>query len=82
LSYLRGEISREEAYEQIKTKTRRLARRQMSWFGRDPRVHWLSAQDPDLLSHALDLVKRADDGEFDERDLGPKAPSRRPLGSV
>ena len=54
----------------------------MSWFGRDPRVHWLSAQDPDLLPHALDLVKRADNGEFDERDLGPKAPSRRPLGSV
>lgn len=81
-SYLRGQISQDEAYRQIKTKTRRLARRQMSWFGRDPRVHWLSAQDPDLLPHALDLVKRADDGEFDERDLGPKAPSRRPLGSV
>ena len=82
LSFLRGEIGREDAYVQIKTKTRRLARRQMSWFGRDPRVHWLSAEDPDLLERALDLVRRADEGEFDQSDLGPKGPSRRALGSA
>lgn len=82
LSFLKGEIGREEAYDRIKIKTRRLARRQMSWFGRDPRVHWLNAQDPDLLDKALDLVRRADKGEFDQSDLGPKGPVKRPLGSV
>lgn len=82
LSFLRGEIGRDEAYIQIKTKTRRLARKQMGWFGRDPRVHWLSAQDSDLLGKALDLVRRADEGEFDQTDLGPKEPTKRALGSV
>ncbi|MBR4400005.1 MAG: tRNA (adenosine(37)-N6)-dimethylallyltransferase MiaA [Aeriscardovia sp.] len=82
LSFLSGEIGLEEAYSQIEIKTRRLARRQMGWFGRDPRVHWLNALDPGLLEKALDLARRADRGEFDERDLGPKEPSRRPLGSV
>ena len=82
LDFLNGKIGREEAYGAIKTKTRRLARRQMSWFGRDPRVHWLSADDPGLLRRALELVRRADEGEFDQSDLGPKGPSRRPLGSV
>ena len=82
LAFLRGEAGEEEAFSQIEAKTRRLARRQMSWFGRDPRVHWLDASDPDLLEKAKDLVSRADAGEFDGRDLGPKAPTRRPLGSV
>ena len=82
LPCLHGDVGREEAFEQIKVKTRRLARRQMSWFGRDPRVHWLDASDPDLLQKAEELVRRADAGEFDESDLGPKGFARRPLGSV
>ena len=32
--------------------TRRFARRQRSWFRRDPRVRWLDAAAPDLLSRA------------------------------
>ncbi|MBR6440319.1 MAG: tRNA (adenosine(37)-N6)-dimethylallyltransferase MiaA [Aeriscardovia sp.] len=82
LAFLHGEAGEEEAFSQIEIKTRRLARRQMSWFGRDPRVHWLSASDPDLLAKAKSLVRMGDAGEFDEADLGPKEPTRRPLGSV
>ncbi len=33
--------------------TRRFARRQRSWFRRDPRVHWLDAAAPDLLTGAI-----------------------------
>lgn len=33
--------------------TRRFARRQRSWFRRDPRVHWLDAADPGMLEVAL-----------------------------
>lgn len=82
LAFFCGKTGREEAFSQIAVKTRRLARRQMSWFGRDPRVHWLDASDPDLLEKARGLVRLADEGAFDERDLGPKQPTRRPLGSV
>ena len=35
--------------------TRRFARRQESWFGRDPRVAWLDADRPDLADRARDL---------------------------
>ena len=41
LAYLRGEVTREEAIELVKRNTRRYAKRQLSWFGRDSRVRWL-----------------------------------------
>ena len=59
--------------------TRRLARKQMGWFGRDPRVHWLDAQDPDLVERALALVAAADAGDLGLATDDP-AP-RRSLGS-
>ena len=34
----------------------------MTWFGRDPRVHWLASDDPDLLAQALELIAAADAG--------------------
>jgi tRNA dimethylallyltransferase len=76
---LAGELSVEEAREATAAGTRRLARKQMGWFGRDPRVHWLDAQDPDLLDRALDLVRRADGGTLGPATDDP-AP-RRTLGS-
>ena len=36
----------------------------MGWFGRDPRVHWLDAQDPHLVERALRLVAAADAGRW------------------
>jgi tRNA dimethylallyltransferase len=44
ISHVRGEISLDEAAEQIKIGTRQLARRQMKWFRRFPRVVWLSGE--------------------------------------
>ncbi|RMI08906.1 tRNA (adenosine(37)-N6)-dimethylallyltransferase MiaA [Cellulomonas triticagri] len=79
LAALRGEITLEEAREQVVAGTRRLARKQMGWFGRDPRVHWLDARDPDLTARALDLVARADAGTLGLATEDP-AP-RRSLGS-
>ncbi len=35
--------------------TRRFARRQRAWFGRDPRIHWLAADEP-LLDQALAVL--------------------------
>lgn len=79
LAALRGEITEDEARAQVVAGTRRLARKQMGWFGRDPRVHWLDSRDPDLVARALDLVAAADAG-----DLGPATDDpapRRSLGS-
>jgi tRNA dimethylallyltransferase len=46
LKYLDGEISLDRAIEEIKRRTRRFARRQLTWFRADPRVRWFES-DPD-----------------------------------
>jgi tRNA dimethylallyltransferase len=40
---LEGSITREAFFEQAARATRRLARRQLSWFRRDPRIRWFDA---------------------------------------
>lgn len=67
-SYLDGEVDEDEAFADIAQKTKRLARKQMGWFGRDPRIHWLNALDDDLLDKACAVISRADCGEYDKAD--------------
>jgi tRNA dimethylallyltransferase len=55
LRYLDGEWTLEQAREETIRATRRFARRQESWFRRDPRVHWAEVGD-DLLARALSLL--------------------------
>ena len=43
LRYLDGDLTLDQAREETARATRRFARRQESWFRRDPRVRWLSA---------------------------------------
>ena len=52
LRYLDGDWSLEQAREETVRATRRFARRQESWFRRDPRVGWL-AVGADLTARAL-----------------------------
>ncbi|MEU3919654.1 tRNA (adenosine(37)-N6)-dimethylallyltransferase MiaA [Streptomyces sp. NPDC029004] len=62
LTALAGECTELQAREETVRATKRFARRQDSWFRRDPRVHWLSgaAEDRAELPHlALTLVERA-----------------------
>ncbi len=56
LRFLEGEWSEEQAREETIRATRRFARRQESWFRRDPRVSWLPFDAPDLLEQASALV--------------------------
>ncbi|TDQ52092.1 tRNA (adenosine(37)-N6)-dimethylallyltransferase MiaA [Actinorugispora endophytica] len=56
LRFLAGECSEAEAREETVRATRRFARRQESWFRRDPRVHWLPHDAPDLLDRAFALA--------------------------
>jgi tRNA dimethylallyltransferase len=63
-AHLAGEQDLEEAIESTARRTRQYAKRQLSWFGRDPRILWVpaggrDADDPDLVEAADDLVRRA-----------------------
>lgn len=57
---LRGEISLDEAREQVKRNTRRYAKRQLSWIRRDGRAHVLT-MGPDGLSPAQAARRIIDD---------------------
>lgn len=62
LTALAGECTEDEARAETVRATKRFARRQDSWFRRDPRVHWLSGAVEDrgeLPGQALALVERA-----------------------
>jgi tRNA dimethylallyltransferase len=56
LAQLDGSLSESEAIADTARLTARYARRQMSWFKRDPRIQWLDYQDPAATQSALDLV--------------------------
>ncbi|MGZ8630068.1 MAG: tRNA (adenosine(37)-N6)-dimethylallyltransferase MiaA [Actinomycetota bacterium] len=54
--HLDGRLSLEEAWEGTVRRTKNLARRQMAWFRRDPRVRWLdtgAGGAPEVLDEAL-----------------------------
>ncbi|MEU3631954.1 tRNA (adenosine(37)-N6)-dimethylallyltransferase MiaA [Streptomyces fradiae] len=62
LAALAGECTEQEARDETVRATKRFARRQDSWFRRDPRVRWLSGAAADrgeLPRRALTLVERA-----------------------
>ncbi|MFF3322897.1 tRNA (adenosine(37)-N6)-dimethylallyltransferase MiaA [Streptomyces sp. NPDC002889] len=62
LSALAGECTENQAREETVRATKRFARRQDSWFRRDPRVHWLSGaaeHRAELPHRALTLIERA-----------------------
>jgi len=58
LRYLDGEWTLDQARQETARATRRFARRQESWFRRDPRITWLPAQGPmeDLTARALAVL--------------------------
>ncbi|MFD4987015.1 tRNA (adenosine(37)-N6)-dimethylallyltransferase MiaA [Streptomyces sp. NPDC058374] len=62
LAALAGECTEDEARTETVRATKRFARRQDSWFRRDPRVHWLSGAAADrgeLPGRAVSLLERA-----------------------
>jgi tRNA dimethylallyltransferase len=57
IALLQGEITEAEARERTAQATRRFARRQDSWFRKDPRITWLPFDAPDLVEQALAVVR-------------------------
>ena len=58
LRYLAGEWTLDQARTETVRATRRFARRQESWFRRDPRITWLDASGPGLPAQALSLISQ------------------------
>ena len=57
VSFLRGEISEQEAYDLIKQESRRYAKRQLTWLRRDKEMNWIVWDGtPDLDSAAQRIV--------------------------
>lgn len=56
ISHLSGEISLERAVELIKRNTRRFAKRQLTWFGKDERIKWIKINSINDLQNAKDLI--------------------------
>jgi tRNA dimethylallyltransferase len=46
LDHVAGEVPLDRALDEAVNRTRRFARRQRSWFRRDPRIEWFTADDP------------------------------------
>jgi tRNA dimethylallyltransferase len=57
-AHLEGRISLAVAVANVQRSTRRFSKRQLTWFRREPDVHWLEAfgDDGETVSAALDLI--------------------------
>jgi tRNA dimethylallyltransferase len=56
IQYLKNEITLDQAIEQTIVQTRKYARRQISWFKRDPLIQWFDAQEDDLLEKVNRII--------------------------
>lgn len=57
IDYLDGNMTADLAIDSTVTRTRQFAKRQETWFRRDPRIHWFDAADPDTSKNALNYIK-------------------------
>lgn len=53
-AYFDGEIDREEAIRQIQSHSREYMRKQLTWFKRDPEIHWFH---PDQQEEIMQCIK-------------------------
>ena len=70
VGYLRGQYSLQEAIALVKRDTRRYAKRQMTWFRKEPHVRW------------VDLAPRDEAHQAAEKVLDIVASGQRPVTSV
>jgi len=60
--YLAGEYSYQEAIRLLKRDTRHFAKRQMTWFQKEPGIHWITVEEPDIPDQAarkiMDHIKK------------------------
>jgi tRNA dimethylallyltransferase len=54
--YFNGKISLPQAIEQVKMNTRRYAKRQLTWFKKNPSIHWFTPSE-NLLPQSLAIIR-------------------------
>ena len=62
--YFKGDCTLEEAAGSLKMQTRRYAKRQLTWFNKDKRIHWLYADEENDIPAAAERTVK----EFLERE--------------
>ena len=82
IDYLDGLCDLDDTFRDIAQKTKRLARKQMGWFGRDPRIHWLHALNPRLVDNAMAVIDHADAGDYDPIDAQADEYTQHHLGDL
>lgn len=62
LGLRRGEATREEVIAQLQQNSRRYAKRQLSWFRRNPDIHWIMLPDePEISEICREALKLAEE---------------------
>lgn len=57
--YINGECTLDEAAERLKMQTRRYAKRQLTWFNKNERIHWLYPdENADIFAAAAALINK------------------------
>ncbi|MBP3706935.1 MAG: tRNA (adenosine(37)-N6)-dimethylallyltransferase MiaA, partial [Clostridia bacterium] len=61
--YFMGEKSLEECIENLKRSSRRYAKRQITWFSKDPRINWIYPDEcDDISAQALEFIQKGVNG--------------------
>ena len=75
--YFDNKIGLDETVDKIRQHTRNYARRQMTWFRREPGITWLTVEESEPLEQTVDrVIHRIDrflamlDGASENRDTG------------
>ena len=57
--YINGECTLDEAAKRLKMQTRRYAKRQLTWFNKNERIHWLYPdENTDIFAAAAALINK------------------------
>ncbi len=59
-AHIKGDTSLEKTVESIKTDTRRFAKRQMTWFKREPRLEWIEPNKAAIIERAERFWQKPD----------------------
>ncbi len=64
VSYIEGITDLDKCKEEVKKNSRRLAKKQMTWFGRDSRINWIRVDNYDNMFDLLIDTLKIIDGEL------------------
>lgn len=61
LQLLEGQVTKDQAFESTEKETRHYAKRQLTWFRKEPELHWIAGfgGDPGVQAEALAILREA-----------------------